>query len=868
MKKLLAYALLLAGIYTAYAVVAPISSPQIGTSPSNGYVLQTNGTSSTWVATSSLGITGFPTANGFVQNSSSTFNLGTTSGVIFDRGGSVYNVKSFGAVGDGVTNDTNAIQNAFNTASSTCGTVYLPQGVYATTLLQLRNCVSIKGAGIGSTIIKPSAAIGNNPVFNYQTGMGSTSPLTDVTISDLEFDGSDVPVAPTSTFKKAIYIVYSERLILQNIYAHNFPSTCIGPDFMHGGIINNIYVSECGVPGTNPGHNGLGIGVGGQTDEPLLISNIQAWNNANNGVLLEYVPDTPTNPYTAHNILLNNIVSYGNARGFRVSGASNVSINNCSIHDNTDHGMYYQNFGSLSAPDEDIKITNCYIYDNGDSGVEMITYEPLNYNPIITNNHIFNNTNYGIYTGGNGANISNNVVYNNTKTGIYYYGNSNYDRSAVSINLNSVYDNGSSGVAGESDGIRVETLTNATSTIASLNLIGNHVFNQATTTQINGITIKNNIENANIIGNIVKDNITNQLQQVSIPATSTINIKSNIGINDNSSASTTPSIGSSGYVQFASSTSGFFDGVASFFWDKVNSRLGIGTAVPAVGLHYVQTIAGGTTTLKVQNNDTGGTQKAELLLSLSSTLTNSSVGASLLADRNNALSAGDTDLQFRNSRGTSMFTNMILKATGLLGIGTTTPTSMLSIQGTTTQNLLSIASSTGTNLFSILANGNVGVGTSSPSQKVDIWGNLQVGTSSTASLLVNPLIGRVGIGAVISVESSFTPVSLSNPQIYRNNTGDLNILSRSDGTAKDIVFRYGSSFTPSMTIKDGGNVGIGTTSPRSLLSIASSTATSTLYIGSGGFPGQIIMRDTGGGTTCTQITTTAGLVVSSAVTCP
>ena len=56
MKKILAFLIGL-GIATAYAI-APLSSPQIGYSPLNGYVLQTNGTTSTWVATSSLGIGG------------------------------------------------------------------------------------------------------------------------------------------------------------------------------------------------------------------------------------------------------------------------------------------------------------------------------------------------------------------------------------------------------------------------------------------------------------------------------------------------------------------------------------------------------------------------------------------------------------------------------------------------------------------------------------------------------------------------------------------------------------------------------------------------------------------------------------------
>lgn len=45
-------------------------------------------------------------------------------------GGAVVNVKDFGAVGDGVANDTVAIQTAIDSLSTTGGTIYLPEGTY------------------------------------------------------------------------------------------------------------------------------------------------------------------------------------------------------------------------------------------------------------------------------------------------------------------------------------------------------------------------------------------------------------------------------------------------------------------------------------------------------------------------------------------------------------------------------------------------------------------------------------------------------------------------------------------------------------------------------------------------------------------
>ena len=57
------------------------------------------------------------------------------SQVVYGSGESeaIYNVKSFGAIGDGTTDDTAAIQAAVDTASNDGGRVYLPAGRYRTT---------------------------------------------------------------------------------------------------------------------------------------------------------------------------------------------------------------------------------------------------------------------------------------------------------------------------------------------------------------------------------------------------------------------------------------------------------------------------------------------------------------------------------------------------------------------------------------------------------------------------------------------------------------------------------------------------------------------------------------------------------------
>ena len=78
-------------------------------------------------------------------------------------------VKAFGAVGDGVTDDTGAIQSAINSGKA----IYFPPGVYLTSstlvLNQVANHgqvlrgagpVASDGTGANKTIIRPAAGVG------------------------------------------------------------------------------------------------------------------------------------------------------------------------------------------------------------------------------------------------------------------------------------------------------------------------------------------------------------------------------------------------------------------------------------------------------------------------------------------------------------------------------------------------------------------------------------------------------------------------------------------------------------------------------------------------------------------------------------
>jgi len=78
MKKIL-ISLLGLSVLFAYGAINPISSPQIGTGASNGYVLQTNGATSTWVSTSTLGFSGGGITNAYASNTFPSFLYGSST---------------------------------------------------------------------------------------------------------------------------------------------------------------------------------------------------------------------------------------------------------------------------------------------------------------------------------------------------------------------------------------------------------------------------------------------------------------------------------------------------------------------------------------------------------------------------------------------------------------------------------------------------------------------------------------------------------------------------------------------------------------------------------------------------------------------
>ena len=296
-----------------------------------------------------------------------------------------------------------------------------------------------------------------------------------------------------------------------------------------------------------------------------------------------------------------------------------------------------------------------------------------------------------------------------------------------------------------------------------------------------------------------------------------------------------------------------------FVGSNQNVGIGSGTSAPAARLE-VKGTSGQRSTLI---GDAGfGTNYAAL--SVQGTL--STTAYSLLGDGTNLFVNRPTggDILFRENNGD----HMTIKSGGNVGIGTTGPDRKLDILDNASNPQLRLTftdgsvytdlQTTSSGYLSINPSaGRVGIGTLSPDRGLQVYGtgvngdirlgrtdgsaniyfgsgteSLGYGGSNTFSLSgantftqtgssnTNFTISQTGSSlnlAAASGAGSFSDFASANDSILRANNGSLILTARN--ASGNILFGTGASDTAKMAILSGGNVGIGDTSPGSVLDL-------------------------------------------------
>ena len=164
-------------------------------------------------------------------------------------------VKDFGAVGDGVADDTTAIQSAINIA----GSVFLPSGTYRVTQsIILPSNAKVRGSGVNKTIVK-SEIIGDS-LFKC------TSETAFIHMMDMSLEGNNLDgasgnghainfVDPIAGGAFSPQQAILERLEITKFRGQDIRTTAVATTICSAGIImydtlqnicRDVYISNCG----------------------------------------------------------------------------------------------------------------------------------------------------------------------------------------------------------------------------------------------------------------------------------------------------------------------------------------------------------------------------------------------------------------------------------------------------------------------------------------------------------------------------------------------------------------------------------------------------------------------------------------------
>lgn len=300
------------------------------------------------------------------------------------------NVKDYGAVGDGITNDWQSITNALAAADSN-GTVFFPPGIYLVDKkIILGGNITVMGSGYKNTVIKMAAG-GNQSIIG--------TPLDEhkryyTQILNIGFDGN----GDNQTQGSCIEMYNASEMKIINVRCENPKDHGI----YIGGTESIIpYLESVLIRGKKGVSGGHGVYLDYGSSDVWLVDVDCGWFDKGYGFLLS----------GAEASSLVNCQAWQCMGGIELYGSDRCQMTNCLTDKTYGYGILIQESSAL-------ELTNCFVFDSNTSklqydGMYIIGgTERISSSIAATNITVYDTqygTNAGIHVGQKTANVS---IYN------------------------------------------------------------------------------------------------------------------------------------------------------------------------------------------------------------------------------------------------------------------------------------------------------------------------------------------------------------------------------------------------------------------------------------------------------------------------
>ncbi|MFD0818067.1 right-handed parallel beta-helix repeat-containing protein, partial [Micromonospora zhanjiangensis] len=300
-------------------------------------------------------------------------------------GGSVYDAREHGLVGDGVTNDQPALAalvDRLGDAAVRDGlgrVIYCPPGNYAIHDVGTvwRSRVSLIGAGPGVTRFllgnpgNPGASVPLAFHTTQQHGAGPDNHTADCTFAGFEIDGTGVEMTEYDVLAKGLGLQYVLRGRFRDLYIHHTAATGFGCDFLQDTVVEGLVVVGCGRldNGQQMGGAGIGVGIGGWgPDERFSVTGCVARGNGTNGIFVELQKDYWPPP---RGIRITACHTEDNRFGISDWGADGIIVSGCVMVGNHEAGYDVSAHGTAGVAGRGGIVTGCLVDGNFADGVSI-----------------------------------------------------------------------------------------------------------------------------------------------------------------------------------------------------------------------------------------------------------------------------------------------------------------------------------------------------------------------------------------------------------------------------------------------------------------------------------------------------------------